>query len=229
MITMFFGSPGCGKTTILARLAMLAYASGEYAHVVSNIDTKVCPKININDLNSKTLPPNTLLLIDEAGIVFNNRNFKSFSGGLVEFFKMHRHEGVDIVLFSQSWEDVDVIIRRLTVALFHVKKVGAISLIRRVNKRVGIDDNTHQIIDEYRFGHLLGNLTKAKNVGFIFRPRYYRYFDSFEPLQRSKIDVGTRLIDDKQLHRFQVIEKVRKWLLRLLLVVFVVWLLSVLT
>lgn len=211
MISMFFGSPGCGKTTILARLAILAYASGSYDYVCSNIDTTVCPKIDLADLNTKTLPPNTLLLIDEAGIVFNNRNFKSFSGGLVEFFKKHRHEYVDIVLFSQSWEDVDITIRRLTVQLFHVKKIGPVSLIRRVKKNVGIDKNTHQIIDEYRFGHLLGNLMFAKNVGYIYRPRYYQYFDSFEPLQRLRISLGTCPIELAEVNKYQKMLKIRKF------------------
>lgn len=210
MITMFFGSPGCGKTTILARLALLAYSSGSYDYVVSNVDTNICPKIDLANLNTKTLPPNTLLLIDEAGIVFNNRNFKSFSGGLVEWFKMHRHEGCDVVLFSQSWEDVDITIRRLTVALFHVKKIGPFSLIRRVYKKVGIDKQTHQIIDEYRFGSLLGNLLFFHNVGYIFRPLYYHYFDSFEPLNRLRIPVPICPLDSVTLKRYQRMQKFRR-------------------
>lgn len=189
MITMYFGSPGCGKSTLLAKLAILARKSG-YDNVVTNAeDCDVAAHIDIDDLATKTLPVNTLLLVDEAGIVYNNRKFKTFSAGVIEWYKMHRHEGCDVVLFSQSWEDVDITIRRLTNELYHLKKVGPFTLIKKVYKRVDVDDKTHQIIDAYKFGKIFGNLIGSGNYGYIFRPLYYKYFDSFCKLDREVIDV----------------------------------------
>lgn len=220
MITMYFGSPGCGKSTLLAKLAILARKSG-YDNVVTNAeDCKSASYINIDDLSTKTLPENTLLLIDEAGIVYNNRKFKTFSAGVIEWFKMHRHEGVDVVLFSQSWEDVDITIRRLTNELYHLKKVGPFTLIKKVYKRVDVDDKTHQIIDAYKFGKIFGNLIGSGNYGFIFRPLYYKFFDSFCKLDREvmEIDSSGVQISKWDILRTQILSRVGHYIPYALLV-----------
>ncbi len=39
---------------------------------------------------------------------FNNRDYKSFPKPAIKFFKYHRHYGVSVDVFSQSFEDMDV-------------------------------------------------------------------------------------------------------------------------
>ena len=179
MISMYFGSPGSGKTTLANRLLMLHQIKGRYQHYFANFETKLAHYIDLTGLGCYTLPPGSLLIIDEAGICFNNRAYKSMPKELISWLKLHRHYQVDVVLISQSWEDVDVTFRRLTDRLYHISKIWQFSIVRRVYKSVGIDKTTHQIIDAYRFGFFLGFLIGLDNLSIFWRPTYYRFFDSF--------------------------------------------------
>ena len=60
----------------------------------------------------------------KASLEFNNRfNFpKTFPKTCIEFFKLHRHYGVAIDVFSQSYEDMDITIRRLATKFIVVRK-----------------------------------------------------------------------------------------------------------
>lgn len=184
MIRMFFGSPGCGKTTICHFLT----AHSNYEHYLCNFDSKmITDKIDIKELGKFSIPPNTKLYVDEAGICWNNRNFKNFSKNTIEYLKKHRHEGVDIDVFSQSWEDVDVTVRRLVDELWFLKKIGPFTFCRRIQKFIAPPnkDNQWQIQDGYRFRGLLWKfipLLGFRSWFIVFRPLYYKYFDSFDKL-----------------------------------------------
>lgn len=143
MIRMYFGSPGCGKSTLLAKIAL--FERKRYNYVFTNGDCSLCSPMDMQKLENYTVPPKSLLLIDEAGIEFNNRDFKRFGKGKIEFFKKYRHEECDIFLFSQSWEDVDLTIKRLVDEIYYLRKVGPFTLIHRVYKRVGTDEKQEQI------------------------------------------------------------------------------------
>lgn len=176
MITLYFGPPGCGKSTMAAKL--IKKAPRLYDHVYSNFLCAGARYFNAKDIGTFQFPEHSLVIIDEAGIEFNNRQFKSFGKDLVYFFKMHRHYKIDIVLFSQSWEDTDITIRRLAVDLYNMKKVGNFSISRRVKMYVGLDEQTHQLVDAYEFYHLWAFWNKP--LRFCYRPFYYHCFDSFQ-------------------------------------------------
>lgn len=177
MITMYFGSPGSGKTTLLVKLA---YDSRfKYDHIYANFPCFGCEPLDMAAIGDFTLPPKSLLLIDEAGIMYNNRNYKAFPQKLVQWLKLHRHYKVDVVLASQSWEDVDITFRRMTDRLFYLKKIGAFTLVRRVSKFCTVDEDTHQIVDGYRFGRLISKFVSRETVYCFFRPAWYQYFDSY--------------------------------------------------
>lgn len=188
MIRLYFGRPGCGKTTLLVK--NLLKKQKYYSSVWSNIHNSV-PGPNfytdLDDLGKYTVPGNAYLAVDEAGIQYNNRLFKTFPKAAIQWFKLHRHYGVDIDLFSQSWEDTDITLRRLTDELWYCYRIGPWTLTRRVYKRVMIDPNTHQIIDGYQMPNFLWLLVwplwKLRLVdtkfGLCYRPFYYKYFDSW--------------------------------------------------
>lgn len=115
------------------------------------------------------------LIIDEAGVEFNNRNFKSFPQETIYFFKYHRHYKLAVDVLSQSYEDMDITIRRLARHMYVVKQslIPGFVCIRRIRRRVGIDDSTHQIIDEYSWG------LPVLDSRWIFSRPLYKLFNSY--------------------------------------------------
>ena len=187
-IRTFFGSPGAGKTTLACKLAKMN--GRRYQHTFCNFDNTVpgCATADLDGLGEWTFPVSSYIAIDEAGIEYNSRAFKTLPKPVIRWFKKHRHYRCDVDVFSQSWEDMDVTIRRLSNELWYIKKLGPWTLARRVYKRVTIDKNTEQIIDGYHMSNMLWLLIWPLQLGWpfekkfmlTFRPFYYRYFDSWE-------------------------------------------------
>ena len=188
MIRTFFARPGAGKTTTCCALAKKY--SKNYDHIYLNFHNTV-PGVHTCDLTGLgtwTFEPHSYIAVDEAGIEFNNRKYKTLSQDAIKWLKMHRHYRCDIDFFSQSWEDCDATIRRLSSELWILYRLGPWTLGRRIYKRVGVDKNTHQIIDEYRMASMLWLLIWPLQLGYpfakkftlTFRPFYYKFFDSWE-------------------------------------------------
>lgn len=191
MIKIYFGNPGCGKTTFACRVMHKLQKADRkkkklkklYWHYFSNFETKLADPFPLSDLGAVTPPPRSFLCIDEAGIEYNSRKYKSLSQQTISWFKLHRHYKADIMVISQSWEDMDVTIRRLADELWYLRRLGPFTMARRIYKKVGIDENTKQIIDEYRKGSLLMHLLPfpfhQHNFEIFLRKPYYKYFDTF--------------------------------------------------
>lgn len=189
MIRIYFGNPGCGKTTLACRNAYKIIRrykrtkKTKYNHIYANFDNKLTKFSDMVGLGDWTFPPHSYIIVDEAGIQYNNRKFKTMSQSLIQWFKLHRHYKCDIDFISQSWEDCDITIRRLADELWYVRKLGPFTLLRKVYKTVEIDENTHQIIDGYKFGKLLPQLLPfpfhRTHFKIFLRKPYYKYFDSY--------------------------------------------------
>lgn len=93
------------------------------------------------------------VIIDEAGIEYDNRAHKEFSKKSLYFYKYHRHYELAIDIFSQGYDDMDKKLRTLAQRLYVVKK----SLLpwfvcrRQIRKKIGINEYTKDIMDEYEF------------------------------------------------------------------------------
>ena len=207
MVSLVFGSPGSGKTTYACYLfhkdqkkirkflkrrrssraqitAKQMKKYGLHKHYFANFPNKLSTVFKDTlKLGEFTLPQNSLLICDEAGIEFNNRGFKSFPKPLISWLKLHRHYKVDCCFISQSWEDCDITIRRLADELWYLRKLGPFTLARRVKRFVDINDDS-QIIDGFVFRKLIYKLLPPPfhqdSFRIIFRPFYYKYFDTYE-------------------------------------------------
>lgn len=170
---IYFGVPGSGKTTFAAYLAKKRIKRNGL--VLSNVNIKGTYEVERSDIGNYMIK-DCLLLIDEAGIDYNNRNFadkkEKMSKEEIYFYKYHRHYNVDIAIFSQGYDDMDKKLRTLATRYYIVKKSILPGFITRklINKVIGIDDNTKQIIDKYSFA-ILG--TK-----WIYCPKLWKMFNS---------------------------------------------------
>lgn len=186
-ISLYFGLPGCGKTTWLSKLALDAIKSGSYDYVFSNVHLNI-PGITYitNDCIGQFELHDCLLLIDEATLFADSRDFKNFSKGRLEYFLEHRHRHADIVLFTQQWDGVDRKIRVITDRVYYVYKglfLGHwFSSCWRVPYGILFPDPK-------KTGEKLGEIVQGySKPGFfvrlfakrIYRPKYYKYFDSWE-------------------------------------------------
>ena len=202
VVRIFFGVPGSGKTTYAAHLAKLASRKSLSYRLKQKFPNNRLIQIffrsakaplpvysNVPILGTYKLDPKTDLgrwqiedckiIIDEASIEYNNRKFKDLSPEAIKFFKLHRHYGTSIDVFSQSYDDMDITLRRLAHDFYLVRKsiLPFFIVIRRIKRKVGIDENTHQIADLYRFGFpLLDDI-------YVFMPSVWRLFDSYDAPQ----------------------------------------------
>lgn len=213
-IFLYFGLPGCGKTTMLTKLAYDAIRDGKYNHVYTNVGLNI-PGVTLidNSCIGKYELADCLLLIDEATLFADSRDHKNFTKGQISYFLEHRHRNADIVLFTQQWDGVDRKIRVITDRVYYVYK-GMITgkwiskciripygLVFPDPKRGG--DKLGEIIQGYSKPPLFARMFAKR----IYRPKYYPYFDSweldpFEPLPSKYRPIAGALHEERWFRRY---------------------------
>ena len=171
-LEVFFGTPGSGKTTLAAWYAKKAIKLG--INVYSNVPIKGTYKIDVKEDLGKYLIEECLLIIDEAGLEHNNREFKTFSRENRYFYKMHRHYRAKVIVFSQA-DDMDLVIRNLAYKFWLVKKsiIPYFVTAKGIHKYIGIDNISHEIKSMFEFDFFLFNK-------WIFAPPCWKLFDTYE-------------------------------------------------
>lgn len=187
MISLYFGLPGCGKTTLLASQAKKALKRG--IKVYGNIPLALDGYIRIdNDCIGKYMLEDCLILIDEGTLFANSRNYKQFSDAMTSFFLLHRHYRADIIIYTQQWDGLDKRIRVITDRVYYVYKGGLLGhwLTRYYQIPYGIIIPDPKKSDSEKLGDIVQGYCKPSFLkraffgGWLLRPLYYRYFDSWD-------------------------------------------------
>lgn len=212
MITIYFGLPRSGKSTLICREIYKAQKKynkvlkkakkkktkekrleyyrkhNDYDNFYTNMDNKLCENRSVKGLGSEWVYPiHSLVCIDEAGIEYNSRKTLSLPQSTIEYLKLHGHYKTDLRYFSQTWEDLDVTIRRLAERYYYIRRLGPFTLVRRIKRLIMINEEK-QIIDGFEFYGFLWKLLPwpfgiRDAWKFILRKPYYKYFDSYSKME----------------------------------------------
>lgn len=170
VLSIYFGVPGSGKTTFAAWLVKQDLRHG--GKVWSNVPITGAYVLNPKEDIGNNMIHDGRVIIDEAGIEYNNRDFKEFSKKALYFYKYHRHYETAVDIFSQGFDDMDKKIRTLAQRLYVVKKSILPWFVyrQRIRKKVGINEVSKDIIDEYEFVPF--------SRRYIFCPPLWRMFNT---------------------------------------------------
>lgn len=180
-----FGKKGSGKSTYFAKLAKKALK--QHKKVYTNMVEMNIPNVIIFDpldLGDKVPEPNSVCLIDEGGIVFDNRNYKTFKASARDFFKLQRHYKCEVWLASQSF-DIDKKLRDLTDDMMLAVSIFPwLSVFRPIKRTVTLVEASalgeSRIADNLKFKWIF-------SWKFLFLPKYVKLFDSFKVEQKPYI------------------------------------------
>lgn len=206
-LIMIFGKKGSGKTTNLTKIAIQHIKKGW--SVYSTIEIPGTIHFNVQDIGKKTFPPRSCILIDEVGMIWDNRDFKSFKPEVRDYFKFQRQYKNKVYLFSQTF-DIDLKLRNLTDEMWLLTNVCRIfSLQKRIIKRITINNASENssgvstLVDEYKFDSPLFGGWKI-----TFIPRWVAFFKSYDPKKLALID--GQYLDRNELQEAYM--STRKWL-----------------
>lgn len=184
MIKAYFGVPGVGKSTILAKEWKKNRRRYDHIYTV-NLQLRGVEMIKKEDLEKYKFK-NTLILWDEITMDADNREFKSFSKELRDFVLLHRHMGCDIIYVTHNFENVDKKIRDLTVELWYMSKsvvpfLKSFTSAKRIYRKININEHTSELTLGYRFCNFIESIF-VSNFKLCWRRRYYKYFDTHDEL-----------------------------------------------
>lgn len=177
MVIELHGFPGSGKTTALAMIAQRALKGKSTLglmptdKVLTSFPCPGCYRLDWGQLG-KTALSDCLVIIDEISLYADNRDFKNFGFEKLQFFKLHRHGGIDVVWCSQSASDADKKIRAVTEVSYIIDALPlGFSAIKPIQKMHGIKNGEP--------GELF-RLAPPLMWYIFWRPRWYSYFDSYQ-------------------------------------------------
>lgn len=179
-LNMVFGKKGSGKSTLLTKLALNYIKKGRKVYSTEKIVGTY--HISPEDVGYYEFDENSVVLIDEVGMVWDNRDFKNFKTDVRDWFKLQRHRKITVYLFSQSF-DVDKKIRDLCDNMYLLTKFARVfSIAKRINKKLVLNNSTAEapskIDEDLVFDSILFIFSGSRIVTFI--PKYAKYFDSFK-------------------------------------------------
>ena len=181
-LVMVFGKKGSGKTTFLTKIAIQNLKRGR--PVYSTVRVPGTTLISYEEIGFRQFPPESVLLIDEVGMIWDNRNYKMFKPEVRDWFKLQRHYRNTVYLFSQTF-DIDIKLRNLTDDMYLLRGFfNVFSVCRKIRRNIVVvsatADSESRIADNLEFVPAWLSLFGARSLIFTFIPNWVRYFDSYE-------------------------------------------------
>lgn len=190
----YFGKKGSGKSTLLSRIAYENIKKGKTVYSQEEMAFKVkikgCRKkvivktihIDPRNIYNYTFPVGSVVLIDEASLLWSNRDFKNFDKNIVNWFQQQRKYKVTVHLFSVSF-DIDKKIRDLCDEMYIVRKYARVFSVAQhvVRKPVIVHPQGEapaSIQDDIVEDGLI--LAPFGGIKISFIPRWSRYFDTYK-------------------------------------------------
>lgn len=181
-----FGKKGAGKSTYMVKLMRRDLRHGWDVYTnMSDVHLDGVRIFSTEDLK-KCAPEGSknALYIDEAGLTWDKRNFKSFDSGLTEFFALQRKYHCKMVINSQSY-DVDLKIRDRVDGMALQTNIGnIIGITRPIRRNIvltePVGDAESRIADKLTFAPIW-----AWRLTLL--PRYFKFFESFRAPARDAL------------------------------------------
>ena len=180
MISIIYADIGTGKTCLLSYLAARAVqgksinvkglkfgTENAYQYVYTNFPAYGCYQLYYDDIGETDMAW-SLLLLDEAQLEADSRNYKNFSDNKKMFFSLHRHMHCDVVIATQEASMVDKRIRDLAVKQYELTS-GIFNTIRLRQLEKTRNPKTQDC--EFAYSGAFYNR-------HFYRPRLYKYTDS---------------------------------------------------
>lgn len=177
---MVFGKKGSGKTTFMTALAFKYLKQGRKVYSTVKIPGTYLFKPDL--IGKVQFPKDSVLLVDEVGMIWDNRDFKNFKPWVRDYFKLQRHYGNIVWLFSQTW-DIDIKLRTLCDDLFlMINYFGVFSVAKRIKRKITVvkpsENAESRIADELVITPFI--MFPFGSRKWLWIPKYAKYFDSFE-------------------------------------------------
>lgn len=193
MVTIYFGLPRSGKTTLIVKRAL------SYARRGVNVYTNVPITLPASGQRSDRLrerihliSPSWLgvydmrdgvVLLDEGTVYMDSRAYKTMPKQLSDWLMLHGHYRLNIEVYTQRYNGVDVKVRNLCERCYYVRKskvLRCLTLVTPIDYRLIVpssgDPNPGEIIEGYQ---QLPWYIRMFCTSIVYRRLYYRYFDSW--------------------------------------------------
>lgn len=157
MIILITGLPGSGKSLYTVTVLPKRF-EGRTIHQ-TGIDGLTLPWVRFDDVEQwQTLPPGSVLVIDEAQLKMPLRPATQQPPAWIEQLTKHRHLGLDIVLITQHPNLIDSYVRRLVGEHIHL------------HRALGFQRATTYTWDSYHEAFLMKSRKSIARVGTFNYP-----------------------------------------------------------